>query len=219
MSYLKTILDFIFPVNCLICHKSGTEICFKCLSQSKNAVRECPRWIFPIFDYRHPPVKKAMWMLKYKHKKRISSIFGQAIYEKMLEELPELAQFENFENPILIPVPLSKKRLRERGFNQTALIIKEIEKINKNRKALNFETNLNILQKIKETEHQARIKDRSERLKNLKGTFIVNNKYNIKGKNIVLVDDVITTGATLSEAKKVLIEAGARRIYAFTIAH
>ncbi len=219
MSYLNTILDFIFPVNCFICRKSGTEICFECLSNSKNAVRECPKWIFPIFDYRHPPVKKVMWMLKYKHKKRLASIFAQALYEKMLEELPELAQFENFENPILIPIPLSKKRLKERGFNQTALIVSGVAKINKNRKALHFEIDLNILQKKKETEHQARIKNRSERLKNLKGTFVLNPKYDIKGKNIVLIDDVITTGATLSEAKKVLTEAGARKIYAFTIAH
>lgn len=219
MSYLNTILEFIFPVNCLVCHKSGTDLCFECLSDSKNAVRECARWIFPIFDYRHPPVKKAMWMLKYKHKKRLAEVFAIALYEKMLEELPELAQFENFDKPIIIPIPLSKKRLKERGFNQTALIVKEIERINKIRNSLEFEINLDILQKTKETEHQARIKDRNERLKNLKGTFVLNPKLSIKGKNIVLVDDVITTGATLSEAKKVLIKAGARKIYAFTIAH
>lgn len=219
MHILNTILEFVFPVNCLVCHKTGTELCFECLSDSKNAVRECARWIFPIFDYRHPPVKKAIWMLKYKNKRRLASIFAITLYEKMLEELPELAQFENFENPIIVPVPLSKERLKERGFNQTVLIIKELEKINQKRKSLNFIINMDILYKQKETEHQARIKDRTHRLENLKGTFVFNKKYNIKNRNIILFDDIITTGATLSEARKVLKQAGARKIYAFTIAH
>lgn len=219
MRYLNTILDFIFPVNCLICGKTGTELCFGCLSNSKNAVRECPKWIFPIFDYRHPPVKKAIWLLKYKHKRGLTRVFAECLYEKLLEELPELEQFENFSNPILIPIPLSKTRLKERGFNQTALIVKELQKINSQRQSLKFDIVLDWLLKNRETEHQARIRDRAHRLKNLKGTFALNPQYNLAGKNIILIDDIITTGATLSEAKKVLLSAGTRKIYAFTIAH
>jgi competence protein ComFC len=73
--------------------------------------------------------------------------------------------------------------------------------------------------RTKETEHQAQIADRSFRLKNIRGVFEARNCEEIKNRNIILIDDVITTGATLSEAKKVLERAGARSVIAFTIAH
>ena len=77
----------------------------------------------------------------------------------------------------------------------------------------------NILIKIKETEHQANIKERKDRLKNLSGSFSVKNAEMIKSRNIILIDDVITTGATLSEARKTLKQFGAKKIIAFTVAH
>ena len=81
----------------------------------------------------------------------------------------------------------------------------------------------NILIKIKDTEHQARIKNRNERIKNMTGTFAIKdlekNKKLIMKKNIILIDDILTTGATLSEARKVLRQAGARKVIAFTVAH
>ena len=92
-------------------------------------------------------------------------------------------------------------------------------KINDLRHAVNLKLEKNILIKPKETEHQARIKDRRERLKNLIGSFAVKNGEKIKNKNIILIDDITTTGATLSEARKILKQYGARRIIAFTVAH
>ena len=81
----------------------------------------------------------------------------------------------------------------------------------------------NILIKIKDIEHQARIKDRKERIKNIIGSFAIKNPEKnielIKNKNVILIDDILTTGATLSEARKVLKQAGARKIIAFTVAH
>jgi competence protein ComFC len=150
---------------------------------------------------------------------------------------------ENFVSPILIPIPLSKKRRRERGFNQAELLCREIIKIQKKnrltpdpspyqgegcqRRGEVFTLATNILIKIKETEHQALIKDRNRRLKNLEGTFAVKNhrpnekeKANfLKGKNIILIDDITTTGATLSEARRMLRASGARKVIAFTVAH
>ncbi|KKS56700.1 MAG: Competence protein F, partial [Candidatus Nomurabacteria bacterium GW2011_GWF1_42_40] len=76
-----------------------------------------------------------------------------------------------------------------------------------------------ILIKPKDTKHQAHIENRSERLKNIIGSFTVKNSEIIKGRNIILIDDILTTGATLSEARKVLKRAGARKVIAFTVAH
>ena len=225
MRFFNTILDIVFPVKCILCHKSGVDLCLDCLKDAPAAERESAKWIFPLYDYRHPAIKKSLWFLKYKGKKRLAKLFAEIIYDKILEELSELSMLENFTNPILIPIPLSPKRYRERGFNQAELICEEIIKINNLRlpaqagHGVNMQLANNILIKPKDTEHQALIKDRSARLKNIIGSFAVKNGEKIKGKNIILIDDITTTGATLSEAKKVLKQAGARKIIAFTVAH
>ena len=133
-----------------------------------------------------------------------------------MEELSELSVMENFREPLLIPIPLSPKRYRERGYNQAELICRELIKIDRNK---NFKLEKNILIKPKETEHQARIKNRRERLENIVGSFSVKNVESIKNRNIILIDDITTTGATLAEARKILKKSGARKIIAFTVAH
>ena len=223
MRFLNTILDIVFPVKCILCGKSGVELCLACLKDAPPAERESAKWIFPLYDYRHPSIKKSLWLLKYRGKKRLASVFAEIIYDKILEELSDLSVMENFHNAILIPIPLSPKRYRERGFNQAELICRELIKINNLRHGVDLKLENNILIKPKDTEHQARIKDRRARLKNIIGSFaikdIVKNKNLIKGRNIILIDDILTTGATLSEAKKVLKQAGARKVIAFTVAH
>ncbi|MEI6281035.1 MAG: phosphoribosyltransferase family protein [bacterium] len=246
MRFLNTILNIIFPIRCVFCGKNNSDLCQNCLSEATGAERESENWIFPIYDYRNPIIKKSLSLLKYKGKKRLAKIFAGIVYEKILEELSELSTMENFRGPILIPIPLSPKRYRERGYNQAELICRELIKIDKLRNHLTpspspnlgeggrrsgevlvfhktFTLENNILIKIKETEHQARIKDRRIRLKNLSNSFAIKNgergEVMLKGKNIILIDDITTTGATLSEAKKILKQAGARKVIAFTVAH
>ncbi len=225
MWFLNIILELIFPTKCISCSKYGTDFCQKCLSESRAPERESAGWIFPIFDYRHPPIKKALWLFKYKGKKRLAGIFAAVIYERILEELSDLSVMENFNEPILIPIPLSPKRYRERGYNQAELICRELIKIDNLHQGLAVEANINIklenniLIKPKETEHQARIKDRKIRLKNLSDSFVVINGELLKKRNIILIDDITTTGATLSEARSVLKRSGAREVIAFTVAH
>ncbi len=216
MGFLNTILDMVFPVNCLSCRKAGRELCLSCMAESPSAERECESWIFPLYDYRHKPIKEAVWRMKYKRKKRIAGIFGETLYGRMLEELADLGELENFREPVLVPIPLSRKRMRERGFNQSLLISKKLIELDQGE---NFKLEEEWLVKKTDTEHQARILNREERLKNILDSFEVRNQEQVKGKNIILIDDVTTTGATLGEARKVLIAAGAKKIFAFTIAH
>ena len=216
MTCLNTILDMVFPVNCLSCLETGSYFCLKCISETPVAERESAEWIFPVFDYRHPPVKKALWLLKYKNKKKLAKVFAEILHGKILEELSDLSIMNNFRNPILIPIPLSKKRYRERGYNQAELICKELVKLDNN---INFKLETDILIKPQDTEHQARIRNKKERMKNIMGSFAVKNENLIKSKNIILIDDILTTGATLTEARKVLKKSGARKIIAFTVAH
>ena len=216
MPFLNIILDFIFPPKCIGCKNPGDYLCAKCIQKTRIAERENLEWIYSRFDYRDPVIKKALWLLKYKNKKQIAKTFGKLIYELMLEELVELETMENFTHPVIIPIPLSPKRRRKRGFNQAELISKAI--INTDT-ANSLAINTTTLIKVKETTQQARIKNRTERLQNLKDSFALASPHKIKGRNIILVDDVTTTGATLKEARKVLKAGGAKEVYAFTLAH
>lgn len=236
MHFLNTILDLVFPVKCISCGENGSDLCEKCLRNIRGAERESAKWIFPVFDYRDPIIKKSLWLLKYRGKKRLARVFAKIIYEKMQEELSELLPMENFNDIILIPVPLSPKRRRERGFNQAELICRELIKINSTgaglpqggiptpvlcRTPLILNLDCDILLKPKETEHQARIKDRKTRLRNLTDTFTLSDEKekSVDKRNIILIDDITTTGATLNEARKILKKAGAKKVIAFTVAH
>jgi competence protein ComFC len=222
MPFLNTILDnllnIVFPIKCVGCGETGSYFCLKCLSDAPSAERESDKWIFPIFDYRHPPIKRSLHLFKYKNKKGLAPVFAEVLHGKILEELSELSVLENFSHAILIPIPLSKSRHRERGYNQAELICKELIKLDGN---TNLKLESKILIKQKDIEHQARIRNRAERLKNIIGSFAVKSGAEnlIAKRNIILIDDILTTGATLSEAKKVLKKAGARKVIAFTIAH
>lgn len=238
MQFLNTILEIFFPTKCMECGKNGADLCLSCLTEAPLAERETAKWIFPLYDYRHPIIKKSLWLLKYKGKRRLANIFAEIIYGKILEELSELSILENFTEPVIIPIPLSLERYRERGFNQTELICQEIVRLSKTNhltppsapplltkeRGLGGEVFIlatNVLLKPKDTTHQALIKDRNTRLKNLIGSFYIKERAEnkIKNKNIILIDDITTTGATLNEARKVLKQAGARKVIAFTVAH
>jgi ComF family protein len=216
MAFLNTILNIIFPINCLACGKNGNILCLKCLADSLPAERENPKWIFSLFDYRHPPIKKAIWLLKYQGKKDIANVFAEAMHGRIMEELSDLSIMENFSHAILIPIPLAPRRQHQRGFNQAELICRKLIKLDKDS---NFKLEKDVLIKPKDTEHQARIENRSARLKNIVGSFLIKNPEKIKNRNIILIDDVTTTGATLNEARRILKQAGARKIIAFTVAH
>ena len=216
MNIINSILDFVFPVDCISCGKKGDILCVYCLSEAQTVERESLKWVFPLYDYRDPTIKKAIWLLKYKNKRKIAEIFSRALYENMLEELSEMTLLENFHNPILIPIPLAPKRKAERGFNQSELLCQNLMKLDK---LSNFTLHTDVLFKPKDTKHQAHLDNRRERLENLIGSFTVKNEESIKNRNIILIDDITTTGATLSEAKKVLKKAGAKKIIAFTLAH
>ena len=213
---IRRILDFIFPIYCLGCRKQGCHLCSSCIDTIPSCKEQVQEYIFPVFDYRNTLIKQAIWKLKYRNKKEIATDLAQIVYDRLLEELSELEMFENFVSPILIPIPLSNKRLKERGYNQAELIAQEIIKKSTDNSLTLIK---NVLYKIKDTKSQMEIRDRKKRLQNLRGAFAVKNPELINGRNIILFDDVTTTGATLNEAKKVLEKAGARKVIGFTVAH
>jgi ComF family protein len=168
-----------------------------------------------LFQYKNTFSRKAVWAIKYCKNQKIINKFSNLLYEFILENISDEIAFSNFDNPLIIPIPMHSNNLHERGYNQSELIAKEIYKIDKGE---NFDISLNALQKIKVTPHQSVLKNKSERLKNLKGCFYA-MREKVEGKNIILIDDVLTTGTTMSEASRALKMAGAKKVIGFSIAH
>jgi len=214
-AFLRNILNIVFPHHCVGCGTRHALLCDRCIAfipQAKNV----PGDTLSVFSYKDPTVRKAVWKLKYKGNTEMGEIFARLLYDRFLEELSEEHLFSDFYNPILVPIPLSKKRLKERGFNQSKIIAREMHKLDM---GTSFTIEKSVLYKIKDTPSQVSIKDRGDRLRNLHGTFRVKDTDTVMGRNIILIDDVTTTGATIDEARKTLMKAGAKNVIAFTVAH
>lgn len=231
----SVILDILFPSICLSCKNNlsapekGNKICQKCLGsvqiyssffcpkcktrvpgEEKSCHKEIKFILAPVTDYQNPAVKNLIWFLKYH---RWQSIVG--IIEPLINSYLDIlsAGWQNdLHNFIVIPIPLHQDRFKERGFNQSELIAKIITK------KIGTAPNTNNLKRVKATKNQAELKNADERIKNIENCFSLNDSNGVKNKNIILVDDVFTTGSTMSEAVKILKQAGAKKIIAFVFA-
>ena len=176
-----------------------------------------------MFTYKNSFCRQAIWEIKFRANPKIISSFSRLFYEFLVEELSELETFSNFKNPILVPIPSSKARLKEKGFNQCILIAKELEKIAEESNDKCFTVVTNLLLKNKDTPHQVSIKNRNKRLNNLHDSFSINKyeakKHNLHGRPVIIIDDVITTGATMNEAFRTFKTAGVKKIIGFALAH
>lgn len=230
---LNNFFNFIFPDNfsCLCCGRdvfnNKYEICDSCKNKlhfltgklckhcsehlisdgnfcihCKGKIFYCDKIISPfVYD---GIVKNFILGLKYNNKKYYAnslSIFMCDTYNK-----------NNLLCDLIIPVPLCDKRLKERGYNQSELLAKPISK------TLNLPLVTECLIRVKQTPSQVNL-NYKERTNNLIDAFKVINKKLIKDKTILLIDDVYTTGATITECAKTLKRAGAKVVYALTAAH
>lgn len=219
MRILHTFLELLFPARCVACGVSGSPLCHDCLKDVPKVPEIENPSISALYSYRHPAMKKALWALKYRNNRTLAEIFGASIYEYLLEHAYELTAFSSAEpnvKPVIVPIPISKKRLRERGFNQSEKIIEALKMLDESG---SFVFDSTILYKTKETPPQASIKERTARLENTRGCFAVRNHEKIKNKVVIVVDDITTTGATLREAIAALENAGAAKAIGVAIAH
>lgn len=225
------VLDMLFPRACLACKKAlssntmHTMICDACLAAIPlyDAVH-CPACMRRIpldgelchpetkyvlagaTHYAHTAVQKLIWQMKYENWLTAAEPVG-ALLTDYLRKLPY-----NFTGYHVVAVPLHKNREWKRGFNQAALLGGAISR------ALYLPVIAHNLVRIRETPAQADQKDYGARETNITGAFHINNPIEFKGKNIMLVDDVTTSGATLREAARTLKSAGAKKIVATVVA-
>lgn len=230
MKMFNLILNFLFPPRCLACGKLGSYLCPKCQAHiSHNKPFICPVCKKPAIDgATHPKCQTKnspdgfifFWDYtglthKIIHKIKYDPFIFSAIEEIINKHTTLLKNpsFQNIlsQNPILVPVPLHPSRLRYRGYNHAEKISTAFAK-KWNLKVVN-----NFLIRTRNTKPQAKLK-LEERQKNIKGAFSLNHVSIQPFKQIILVDDVWTTGSTLTECCKVLKQNGARTVWALTMA-
>lgn len=135
------------------------------------------------------------------------------LYRSFLEFLnnyqKEYIQFKIYD--IIIPVPISKKRKKERGYNQSLLIARKISSKEK------IKLGDKVISKVKNNNTQSKL-NKEERAENVKNVYKITSNKEIINKNILLIDDIYTTGATLNECSRMLKQAGAKKIDVLTIA-
>lgn len=142
---------------------------------------------------------------------RLSQVIHQGLDNYHLGKiiiLPEI--FKNRQENLLIPVPLHRKRFKERGFNQSEFLVRELEK------RFGFKQ-VKVLERRRYTTPQVNF-DKAERENNMKDAFTCLDQSKVLGKNIILVDDVFTTGSTMQECAKVLKAAGANKVWGLALA-
>lgn len=175
-------------------------------------------WVIGLYKYKNKPVKNAVWQMKYLSNRKVARFFGQKMAEILIEN--------KVENYILIPIPIHWRRRLERGFNQSEWLCKEIVRaFNENNSQTKIKSNHEIffrkvLKRVIYSKKQS-WNNKLMRQKNIVSVFKVKEKFKkeIAGKNILLIDDVVTTGATLKEARHELLIHGATSVKALTIAY
>jgi len=226
--FFEKIVDAFFPAFCVNCQSDKNLyrhfLCLKCQQEIKLIKTQvCPRCgrISPAGQFCpgcrqeklfgvivgakfKPPVSELIHWCKYNKMQGIADFLAELLTPVILKE-------NLVGDLIIVPVPVNLKKYLERGFNQADLLADGLSRRLKIKR-------IRVLKKIKETESQMKL-GRRQRLENLTGSFACRNTTDIKGKTILLVDDVMTTGATLLEGAKVLRIAGARRIYGVVVAH
>lgn len=153
-------------------------------------------------------IKKVLYTYKYKpYLSDVKSVISDLFYESIIQQ-EKLMQVG--ENAILVPIPLHTKRLKNRGYDQVYLLAKELA----------IRSNLQVIQllkRVKETKSQYGLK-RSDRQENLHDAFLCSKK-STTDTTVFLLDDIVTSGATLVEAARVLKKAGYRTVYGLAFAH
>ncbi len=209
-------LDLLFPEKCAICKCAGARLCANCASLLPRPDRYDLENIYAIFPYHDKNIKKLLHDLKYYRKRALGKMFGKFLYEFLKEEISEIQMLSSGAKIILIPVPINKSRIKKRGYNQALEIAKGM--ICEETKDI-FEIRTDLVAKHIATTPQARIKKRNERLVNVVGTFRLLNTQALKGRSVIVVDDITTTGGTLNEIMKLLKNTGAKKVVGFAVAH
>lgn len=234
---ISILLEFIYPdnISCILCdkpiNKSNTySMCKDCFNEMNFIIDGCVKCGKPIINHslekqdisgcsycfnksfyfdkaisciEYTEIsKKIIFKFKYKNSTYISKYVAKIMKEKL--------ELENIKFEYILYVPLHKKRQRKRGFNQSQKIAKDLSKL----------LEIPVLDKIQRITHTKKLfrLSKVDRYKELKNTFIIKDKeQELKNKNILLVDDILTTGSTVNEISKILKLNGVNKVFVITL--
>jgi ComF family protein len=222
-------LDLCFPKICIGCKEEGAficdickkeiklkdfQVCFECKKNKTDAslCKKCETNKNIYFDKlliatnyeKGALIQKIIKTFKYRFIRELNLYLGELLFTTIKNN------FLNFQDYILIPIPLNKKREKWRGFNQAKLLCEVISK------KLELPLNSQIIKRSKYTHPQAEM-NKEQRLENLKGAFEIIDKEKIINKKVILIDDIATTCSTLNEAAKVLKENGVLEVISVVV--
>lgn len=228
MNIWKWILGILYPKTCCFCEKvSETDICTECRKKieyvKEPRCKKCGKPIrYEEEEFCHDcrsrrhffeqgksiwihkkPVSSSIYRFKYQNRR----IYGEFYAKEMYRIYGNLIR--DWEIDVIVPVPLHKKRKRTRGYNQAEIIAKHLGNLT------GIETDTKSVVRRKYTRPQKELNDR-ERQKNLKEAFEVTSNWR-KAKNVLIIDDIYTTGSTIDAIAKTLKEAGTQKVWFLTI--
>jgi len=244
----ESIFATLFPGNCRFCDSpliriSRVPVCDECLESIRGLPADqltcdtCGERLLRPADRaelfagitkcqacrQHPPsfeaavcygeydggLRELIHLLKYEGVRSASSVLGRMLGEAITDIKPQFGT----EDPLVIPVPLYGSKLRARGFNQSEVIARAAVKY----AGFRSQVNTTALERIRDTGSQTGM-TKPQRQQNMHGAFAVIHPAQVAGREILLVDDVFTTGATVGECARVLRRAGASKVYVATVA-
>jgi len=224
LNLLTEILDFFLPRICPVCGSrlslDEKYICAKCLDRIQLASDDrlsiefkrkfLEKKIISGFTSLYvfeegKEFQQIIHALKYNGRFQLGTFLGERLCNPLKEKLNE------WRVDVIVPIPLHQLKRAERGYNQSLFIAKGLGKV------LNIPVNNNIVKRIRFTQTQTAM-NLFEREKNVRNAFKVKKPHSVTGKNILIIDDVITTGATVSECGRILLENGAHMVYVASVA-
>ena len=211
MKILDGLLELFYPTKCAFCHKltGGEKICKSCRDALPRTPKGAQVQKFPFISaclsplYYTGNVRESLLRYKFGSLSAYAEVYAPFM-AKCIDE-------NEISCDIITWVPLSRKRLRKRGYDQARLLAEELSRIS----GIGC---CRLLQKTRNNPAQSGTGSAEKRRANVSGVYRAADEDQVKGKSILLVDDIVTTGATLSECARVLISAGAREVKAVTVA-
>jgi ComF family protein len=212
-------LDSIQPIQGKVCSICGERVLSSYIECDEDGLRRCPvcrRIDRPFhraiaYGSYNDGLRELVHLLKYNGVRPAAGVLGRMLGESLIAVAPSLEQ----SIVLLVPVPLHRSKRRQRGFNQAELIARGALKAHISRER--FQLAPDLLARVRDTHSQIGLTSHQRR-ENVRGAFAVTRPQQVIGREVVVVDDVYTTGTTASECARVLRRAGASRVWVATVA-
>lgn len=215
-SICNQLLSWIFPINCIRCGREDTWLCPACYTSIPRAFHIVPHrvpldGVWAITRYDDPIVNALLHYLKYNGVQSIREPLG-ALLGELCASIDNSLEKTILHTSSIIPVPLHPRRMRERGFNQSALLAELVGT------ARQLPVIAEAITRKRYTTPQASL-SRDERLHNVDNAFSIGSDFKKLNKNVILIDDVATTTATLAACATILKTHGIHTVWGLVIAH